>query len=72
MYFHSFSFRQAERRDVPCSQALAAFIAKVIILENPARFRLDRKLLKADVDDIISMSIPRPFFPLQTVDRRVI
>ncbi len=40
---------------MPCSQALAAFIAKVIILENPARFRLDRKLLKADVDDIISM-----------------
>lgn len=38
-----------------CSQPLAAFIAKVIILENPARFRLDRKLLKADVDDIISL-----------------
>ncbi len=40
---------------MPCSQPLAAFIAKVIILENPARFRLDRRLLKADVDDIIAM-----------------
>lgn len=50
---------KAERRDVSCSQPLAAFIAKVIILENPARFRLDRKLLKADVDDIISLSVQR-------------
>jgi hypothetical protein len=60
---------QAERRDVPCSQALAAFIAKVIILENPARFRLDRKLLKADVDDIISMYSIHPFHQIKTINK---
>eukprot|EP00294_Goniomonas_avonlea_P012904 CAMPEP_0114559396 /NCGR_PEP_ID=MMETSP0114-20121206/10899_1 /TAXON_ID=31324 /ORGANISM="Goniomonas sp, Strain m" /LENGTH=647 /DNA_ID=CAMNT_0001744863 /DNA_START=32 /DNA_END=1975 /DNA_ORIENTATION=+ len=51
--------QQCERKRTQVPETLAAFIAKAVILENTERFRLDRKLYKADVDALVELAVSR-------------
>eukprot|EP00284_Hemiselmis_tepida_P016894 CAMPEP_0174929332 /NCGR_PEP_ID=MMETSP1355-20121228/27143_1 /TAXON_ID=464990 /ORGANISM="Hemiselmis tepida, Strain CCMP443" /LENGTH=635 /DNA_ID=CAMNT_0016175527 /DNA_START=27 /DNA_END=1931 /DNA_ORIENTATION=- len=50
---------RCQRRKVPVTDMLAAFVAKTIILENPDKFQLDRAMSQDDVEGLVSMAVTR-------------
>jgi len=50
---------RCQRRRVPVTDMLAAFVAKAIILENPEKFQLDRAMSQEDVELLVSMAVTR-------------
>eukprot|EP00283_Hemiselmis_rufescens_P013209 CAMPEP_0173440656 /NCGR_PEP_ID=MMETSP1357-20121228/23346_1 /TAXON_ID=77926 /ORGANISM="Hemiselmis rufescens, Strain PCC563" /LENGTH=384 /DNA_ID=CAMNT_0014406173 /DNA_START=46 /DNA_END=1197 /DNA_ORIENTATION=+ len=50
---------RCQRRKVPVTDMLAAFVAKTIILENPDKFQLERAMSQEDVEGLVSMAVTR-------------
>jgi hypothetical protein len=50
---------RCQRRKIPTTDMLAAFMAKAVILENPEQYQLDRALSQEDVEGLVNAAVER-------------